>query len=66
MSSNSPSPFESAIVGLIFIGLLLWGLIYGISYLGDAKKEIIKAYHAPDTTITIHNGVPDTVIIIRK
>ena len=66
MSSNSPSPFVSAIVGLIFIGLLLWGLIYGISYLGDAKKEIIKAYHTPDTTITIHNGVPDTVIIIRK
>ena len=66
MSSNSSLPIVSALVGLAFIVLILLGLIYAISHLGDAKKEILDAYRAPDTTITIHNGVPDTVIIIRK
>jgi hypothetical protein len=69
MSSNSPQPVVSALVGLAFIGLFAWGLIYGLTRLGETTEAVVKAYHEPDTTmtITIHNGVPDTVItIIRK
>lgn len=56
---------------------ILLGYILLLSLLGGAiafffkdvsKEDIQKALNAPqiDTIITIHNGVPDTVITIRK
>lgn len=65
MAKPSSNPLYTFISGMIVLVLIVAGIFWIVNPT-KIKEDILKIYHTPDTTITIHNGVPDTVITIRK
>ena len=52
-------------IGTFAIVLVIFFAV-GIKFVESVKEEAKELMNRPDTTITIRNGVPDTVIVIKK
>ena len=62
---------QSTGIGGYFWAALIFWIVFLVAFCAVVKyagfeKKVVEIYHRPDTTITIHNGIPDTVITIRK
>lgn len=56
--------FFVLVIGTIVGFICYWA--FWVILAVNVTQEAVSAYEKPDTTITIHNGKPDTVIIKKQ